>query len=180
MQPPISNNTTMYSNIAKHKTITYSTIMMHAIGRLHSAISAQLQLLGGLEGFFTLCLFLRVLPSSAAGVAAAAAAVVAASAASAPSAVVAVAGSGDAAGGATEGSAAGSECDSDVLLLAAGMMSVAGTSVLLLAAAGPVAIVETICSHCPGNSALQTGHLLRIICSVGHMSGSRGCNTHFQ
>ena len=33
MQPPISNNTTMYSNIAKHKTITYSTIMMHA----HSA-----------------------------------------------------------------------------------------------------------------------------------------------
>ena len=118
---------------------------MHAIGRLHSALSAQLQLLGGLSVFFPESLVLRVFPSSAA-------------------AVVAVAGSGDAAGGATEGSAAGSECDSDALLLAPGMMSVAGTSVLLLAAAGPVAIVETTDSHCPGSSAVQTGHLLRIIC----------------
>ena len=179
MQPPISNNTTMYSNIVKHKTIMYSTIMMHAIGRLHSAISAQLQLLGGLEGFFTLCLFLRVLPSSAAGVAASGAAAVVATSANAAAASVAA--SGVAAGGAAEGcSRSVSECDSDVLLLAAGMMSVAGTSVLLLAAAGPVAIVETTCSHCPENCTLQTGHLLRIICSVGHTSASRGYDTHFQ
>ena len=56
-------------------------------------------------------------------------------------------------------------------------------AVLLLAAAaaaGAVITADNVCSHCPGNCTLQTGHLLSIICSVGHLSASRGCNTHFQ
>ena len=87
------------------------------------AAPSQLQLLGGFgEGFFELCLRLRVLPAvlllaAAAGVAASGAAAVVATSANAAAAAASVAASGVAAGGAAEGcSWSVSECDSDVSL----------------------------------------------------------------